>query len=125
MIDELAVAARIAGWSRVYRMVTCDAATVLRLSDGEGEVRDGGSADLLLLRDCGQTPADALHGLSPEMVIVGGELKLIAPHAAARAPDAIEGAWDRVEVEGRGRYLAATAIPPRGFDLRLAGRRVA
>ena len=57
----------------VYRVVTSEAAKVLRLSDGEGEIRVGGVADLIVVRDTGGSPAQVSMGTRRvEMVIVGG-----------------------------------------------------
>jgi cytosine/adenosine deaminase-related metal-dependent hydrolase len=125
MADELAAAAGTVGWPRAYRMVTADAAAILRLQNGEGEIRDGGIADLLLLRDRGKTPAAALDDLSPELVIVGGTPRLVSCQTAGRIGDAMDDHWGRLELEGRGAWRVNARVPECGVGLRLAGRQVA
>src|SRR5208282_4994697 len=68
-------AARNAGQlsaEEIYPMVTDRAARILRLARGEGEIRDNGLADLLVVTDSGQTPAEALQEYSPDLVLLGG-----------------------------------------------------
>lgn len=115
--------------SRLYRMVTTDAAALLRLHDGQGEIREGGVADLIVVRDAGCTPADTLlQSRRVEMVIVGGRIRLVSAAFARYASRAFE--W--LSVEGRGRVLVdqnisrlyretAAAV---GDGFKLAGRRL-
>ena len=121
LIDEMAAAARIVGWERVYHMVTADAARLLRLHDGEGAIREGGVADLVAIRDRGLTPAESLCELRPLAVWIGGELRAQA------------GESGEIHLEGRGRYRVALPVEPHlreamrvlGPELRLGGKRVA
>src|SRR5262249_30342537 len=106
-------------------MVSSDAAAVLRLRDGEGEIRDGGIADLLILPDQGLMPAAALRDLSPELVIVGGTVRLVSCHMAGRIGGTADGHWERLELEGRGAWRVNAQVPECVPGLRLAGRRVA
>ncbi len=59
---ELKVARNASGLADadIYAMVTTQAARILHLNRGEGEIREGGVADLLALPDSGQCPAEAL-----------------------------------------------------------------
>jgi cytosine/adenosine deaminase-related metal-dependent hydrolase len=109
--------------ARLYRMVTTDAARILRLRDGQGEIREGGIADFLIVRDIGKPPAETLLGLSkPELVFVRGKIHL------SRRPRA---SFESITVEGRGRvwidagisalYSETVALLGEGF--KLAGRR--
>ena len=130
LIDELRAAARYTGRERLYRMVTTEAARILKLDSGEGEIRAGGVADLLVAQDRGQSPADALDGIHPELVMVGGRVRLISERLAAKLP---AGGFQPIEIEGRGRWLvdpevrrfAAAAREVLGGEFRLAGRKVA
>lgn len=130
LADEIA-AARIAP-EEAYAMVTERAARILRLSGGVGTIRHRGVADLIAVRDRGKTPAAALAGLSPELVFVGGELKLASPAVAARLPSSERDRLQPIELEGRGRFLVAADVQSLyadtaavlGRDFRLAGRRV-
>ncbi|HEV8148125.1 MAG TPA: amidohydrolase family protein [Bryobacteraceae bacterium] len=128
LLDELRVARRL--WelspASLYRMVTETAASILRLTDGRGEIRERGTADLIVLRDRGESPCETLLATRRiEIAIVEGRIRL----ASARfAPNGFE----RLSVAGRGTvfvdakigalYRAAASIV--GEPLRLAGKRV-
>ena len=125
LIDEIAAARRIVPAERVYAMVTSDAARILRLTRGEGTLRDGGVADLLIVRDERKRPADALLGMRTEAVMVNGVVKLVSADCASRFP--VRG-LQSLEVENRGRYLiecdVAGLMVSTGIAPRLAGRAV-
>lgn len=115
--------------SRLYRMVTTDAAAILRLNDGRGEIRQGGVADLIVVRDSGTNPAATLLNLRGiEMSIIAGATRLVSEKFRSLAGARFE--W--LPIEGRGRtmvdapvtelYQEATARV--GTGLMLAGRRV-
>jgi cytosine/adenosine deaminase-related metal-dependent hydrolase len=133
LLDELRVARRTVGADRLYRMVTCEPARMFNLPAGFGRICDGGPADLLLIRDTGQTPAMALLENNPEMVVVGGRVQLVSSEFARLCPLSILKSLQPVEVEGRGRYLVAGDISSlfnetaRALNepLRLAGKAVA
>lgn len=123
MIDELRVARRVSGLSedRLYRMVTEVAAQVLRLSRGEGAIRPGGVADLILFRDRGLTPAQTLLGQMPEAVVVRGVTRLASPELASRWRASLPRV---LTISGRGSMLLRSEIPPMPAGLSLAGRQV-
>jgi len=131
LIDELAVARRYTDSARLYDMVTAEPARILRLDAGEGEIRPGGVADLVAVRDQGQTPAEALSDLRPELVMLAGRVRLISEEIAGRIP--ISSGFQPVAIEGRGRWLTdidlqrimAPVESVLGRDFRLAGRKVA
>lgn len=133
LLDELAAAHRDADLGRVYEMVTKNAAQILRLNSGEGTIREGGLADLVIVRDEGQSPAEALLCLRPELVMVNGHIKLLSHQMAARLNLRNMTRFEPIEVEGRGRSLVDApisdakeqAIKYLKEDLRLAGKRVA
>jgi cytosine/adenosine deaminase-related metal-dependent hydrolase len=133
LIDELRVARRDADANRLYRMVTIDAARILKLSGGEGEIRDGGVADLVVVADRGQSPAEALFDLQPEMVVIGGRIRLISEAIAGRVGSLALDGFQPLEIEGRGRWLIDGNVPQLaqpvrdilGEEFRLAGKRVA
>jgi len=128
LLDELRVARRV--WklssASLYRMVTETAASILRLTDGRGEIREGGTADLIVLRDRAESPGETLlEARLIAMAVVEGRIRL----ASARfAP----GGFERLCVDGRGTvfvdakvgalHRAAASIV--GEPLRLAGKRV-
>jgi cytosine/adenosine deaminase-related metal-dependent hydrolase len=112
---------------RLYGMVTTDAASILRLADGEGEIRESGVADLIAVEDRGQTPAEALLDLQPLMVMVDGRIRLLAGSLASAKR------LNRIDVENRGAFyvdadvaaLSRDAIAALGSSFMLAGKRIA
>jgi adenine deaminase len=116
----------------LYAMVTERAAQILRLSSGEGRIQEGGIADLVVVRDEGQTPARALIGLKPELVFLKGRIKLASRAMAAQIPDHDWTRFQTVEIEDRGKWFidcevrclweAVTRVL--GESARLGNRRV-
>jgi cytosine/adenosine deaminase-related metal-dependent hydrolase len=97
-------------------MVTRDAAEIMRLRLGEGSLSQGGVADLVVVRDRGETPAAALPGLRAEeieMVMVGGEVKLSSPGMADRLPALVRRVLHPIVTEGRERRQAFLAVDVR------------
>ncbi len=116
--------------TRIYRMVMEDAARVLRLRDGEGQIRVGGVADMIVVRDnLGSSPAQSLLDLrSIEMTIVGGRIRLVSDRLSRFA----ETSFQSISVEGRGRVridadlsgLYRETSSRLGGNFKLAGRRM-
>lgn len=132
-VDELQSASQFLDPVRLYKMVTTDAASILYLRDGAGRIQNGGIADLLAVRDHGQTPAEALIGLQPELIFIGGKIHLASSAIANRLPlFDTSSKYHRIDVEDRGTWLTPFEIPDfidqakqsLGEDLRLAGKRV-
>ena len=69
--------------AEIYAMVTCGAAQVLRLRNGEGTLAGAAVADFIAVADKDQTPAEAILNLHPEMVVIGGRVKLASEKLAA------------------------------------------
>ena len=139
LLEELRAAAEVGGLApaRLYSMVTETAARVLRLGDGEGCVREGGVADLIAFRDCGESPCETLMQATAKdlrIVMARGRIEL-ASVSVARAPTG-DGASQLhpLSVEGLGRFFVAadvnaltrTTVAALGLDgvIRLAGRQV-
>jgi cytosine/adenosine deaminase-related metal-dependent hydrolase len=115
--------------ARLYRMVTSDAASILRIKDGRGEIREGGLADLIVVRDGGESPAATLIDLREvEVSIVGGRIRAVSERLRQFAGPRFE--W--LSIEERGRMIVDApvgdlyqeAVARVGTELRLAGRRV-
>jgi len=128
LADELRTA-RERGVTRdsLYRMVTSTAASILRLRDGSGSIRQGGVADLIAVADHGQTPAEALLDLRPNFVMIGGRIKLLSgiPDAGkSLKPIHVDGLGEFL-VDADVSYLHEQARKALGPEYRLAGRRVA
>lgn len=134
LTDEIGVARRISGLNagEIYEMVTTRAARMLRLRDGQGEIREGGVADLIAVPDRGQTPADALAEMTPQLVIVGGKIRLIAPRLLDRTSHVNCPPPHSIRLEGRGHWFTDVDLPSLhnetecalGPEYRLAGKRV-
>jgi cytosine/adenosine deaminase-related metal-dependent hydrolase len=130
LIDEMRIARTVAGQTAqdVYPLVTTHAAKALRLTAGQGTIRERGVADLVVVKDTGQTPAEALSDLRPELVLIGGRIMLASQGFAELAG----GDFHLVGVEGRGCLLVRADIPrlraaaaeSLGTDIRLAGKRL-
>jgi cytosine/adenosine deaminase-related metal-dependent hydrolase len=134
MACELTVACKASGLTaeEIYPMVTTRAARTLHLNRGEGEIREGGVADLLVVPDYGQTPAQALQQLSPALVVLRGRIQLVSSDFASRIDPVLTQHLHKLELDGPGTSLvnanvsslcsAAEAVL--GPDFKLAGRRV-
>jgi cytosine/adenosine deaminase-related metal-dependent hydrolase len=131
-IDELCAANCIVNLTRLYKMVTTESARVLRLTSGEGSIREGGVADFIVVNDERQTPAESLLDLSPELVMINGRIKLFSTRIADRLCFSGQPPFEPLEVRGRGRWfiacpvsaLAARARWELGDGFRRAGREV-
>jgi hypothetical protein len=134
MVDEIRFAHKLGVVSpeRLYRMVTDVPAKILRLGHAAGVLRHGATADLVAVQDRGQTPAEALPGVTPEMVIAGGRIHLISKRLLDRVPSSLTAGWHSIRVEGRGEWLTPFDVPlllqqaraALGPEIQLAGRRV-
>jgi cytosine/adenosine deaminase-related metal-dependent hydrolase len=134
LIDEIQVA-RCAGpinCQELYRMVTTEAARVLRLGQGQGQIREHGVADFVAVVDRGQAPAEALMELRPELVVIDGRVQLISAELARRITPSRRRPFQSIGIEGRGQWRVAMDIPfmhaaatkALGPDFRLAGKQV-
>jgi hypothetical protein len=134
MACELTVACKAGGLTaeEIYPMVTTRAATTLHLNRGEGEIREGGVADLLVVADFGQTPAQALQQLSPALVILRGRIQLVSSDFASRIDPVFTRHLQKLELDGHGTCLinadvsalCAATEAVLGPDFKLAGRLV-
>jgi cytosine/adenosine deaminase-related metal-dependent hydrolase len=117
--------------AEIYRLVTSNPARALRLNAGEGGIRERGRADLIAVRDRGQTPCEALADLPPELVLKGGEPVMMAERFRQRMRSPAT-RMHSLGVESRGRFLMSPAVPDLcsitsmvlGDDIRLAGKLV-
>jgi cytosine/adenosine deaminase-related metal-dependent hydrolase len=130
LLDEIRVARRISRLPSavIYRMVTEEAARILRLRSGAGSLVPGGVADLIAIPDDGRSPSEALmRAMGSALVIVGGKVKLIATQLARKSPG-----LQRLHVDGRGDVLVDAPVArlrqqaerALGAGIRLAGRKV-
>ncbi|MCI0418934.1 MAG: amidohydrolase family protein [Acidobacteria bacterium] len=91
LLQEIECALELgAGIHQLYAMVTQTAAQVLRLSHGEGTIKEGGVADLLVVSDWGGSPGEHLcypTGIQIEAVFCGGRLMLAGAAATSENTD--------------------------------------
>ena len=134
LIDEIGIAEEAGQLRRekIYDMITVNAARVLRLNKAQGTIRPFGVADVIAVRDKGQTPAEALVRLHPEMVMIAGRIMAVSDRFASGAEDLDRKGMEPIHLEGRGHWLVrapvamlfVTASRALGPEIRLAGRRV-
>jgi cytosine/adenosine deaminase-related metal-dependent hydrolase len=118
----------------IYAMVTNRPAEILRLRQGEGHIKPGSVADLLVVRDTGLSPAETLAQLTNDqigLVMVGGHIQLAGEGLFERLPGDLRQGLQRFEVNGRPRWvrapmdrLFAETEEFLGGDLCVGGRRV-
>lgn len=133
LLDELHFANRIVDAQRLYSMVTSESANVLKLPAGFGHLRHDGPADLLVLKDKGQSPAETLLNSYPELVMVRGRIQLASHDLVALCPPNALGSLQQLYVTGRGTYMVAAPISAMLHQtkevlqqpVRLAGKAVA
>jgi cytosine/adenosine deaminase-related metal-dependent hydrolase len=137
LLDEVRLAQRVSGLSssRLYRMVTEDAARILRMENGEGTITEGGVADLLVVKNTGRSPAETLTRLrtgAMEMVILGGRIKQVSPRLAPRLPVTVRKRLRSLTVEEKRRVFLDADLPGiyartsrvLGPEIRLAGKKI-
>ena len=112
LLDEIRFALKFCGIAptKAYRMVTEDAANILKLKAGEGTIRVSGPADLIAIRDNGQDPADRLQTLSMadiEFVMVAGRVQLASEQVMERLPFQINEGLEPLVIDGILRWLRA------------------
>lgn len=124
LLDELRVALRSIGPGTLFRMVSDIPRRLLRLPATPG--------DAALFRDSGADPAETLLAAGPpELVVVGGRVKLVSANFAERLPRSLLRKMFPFLVDGRkmlcdvdvGRLWRETASIL-GPDFRLAGKKV-
>jgi cytosine/adenosine deaminase-related metal-dependent hydrolase len=118
----------------IYAMVTDQSADILRLRRGEGRLRPGSAADVLVVRDRGLSPAETLAQLTVdqvELVITAGRVQLAGPGLFDRLPAALTKGLEPFEVAGVPRWvrapigqLIADAEEVLGSDFCVGGKRV-
>jgi cytosine/adenosine deaminase-related metal-dependent hydrolase len=136
LLDELRFARQVSELSteELYQCVTARPAELLRLKNGEGSVRAGAWADLIAVRDTGQSPCDTLGELSfedIELVVIGGRVQLASTEMMKRLPSETMAGLEPLCIEGTVRWIRApiarlfeqTTAHLAG-EIRLGGKRV-
>jgi len=94
----------------LYRLVTRQAAQLLRLREGEGSLRPGGMADIVAVRDCGRLPGERLASLSYcdiELVLIGGRIHLASDEMLQLLPKNTRTGLQPLVVEDTLRWVRA------------------
>jgi cytosine/adenosine deaminase-related metal-dependent hydrolase/SAM-dependent methyltransferase len=94
----------------LYHYITRQAATLLRLRNAEGSFRVGGVADLVAVRDTGQTPAETLVSLSyrdVELVLIGGRIQLASTEVKRQLPASLCEGLQPLSIDGTVRWIRA------------------
>lgn len=112
LLDEIRFAVRCCGVpaSSAYQMVTAVPASILRLSDAEGSIKESGFADVIAVRDVGGSPAERLETMSMadvEFVMIGGRVQLVSEALMERFPCSQTRGLERLSIDGITRWLRA------------------
>jgi cytosine/adenosine deaminase-related metal-dependent hydrolase len=112
LLDEIRFAIQQCGISptRAHRMVSSAPAAILRLSNREGTIQESGYADLVAIRDTGQNLEERFGALSMhdvELVIVAGQVHLVADSLLGRLPSAATHGLEPLSIDGSVRWLRA------------------
>jgi cytosine/adenosine deaminase-related metal-dependent hydrolase/ubiquinone/menaquinone biosynthesis C-methylase UbiE len=94
----------------LYACATQQPAHLMRLADGQGNIRVRGMADLIAVRDFGKTPADTLAEMSfrhVELVLLGGRVQLASPDILQRLHPAAREGLQPLTVEETVRWIRA------------------
>ena len=118
----------------LYRYVTSNAANLLALRNGEGQLRVGAVADLIAIRDRGESPAEALSSLSYkdiELVLLAGRVQLASSEMMSRLFPGARDGLQCLYIENTPRWLRAPtnqlfsdAATHLGCEMFLGGKRV-
>ncbi len=112
LLDEIRIALGVSNLSveTIYNLVTREAAELLKLRQGEGILRVGGVANLLAVRDKGQSPAETLATLSYrdiELVLIGGLVHLASDEMLRRLPENLQQGLEPLLIEDSVRWIRA------------------
>ena len=94
----------------LYNAVTTIPANILRLSNGQGEIRPGAPADFIAVRERHCSPSETLVGLTfagIELVVLGGRIQLASDTVYSRLTDAQRNDLHALQVSGHRRWLRA------------------
>jgi SAM-dependent methyltransferase len=136
LLDEVRCASQVlqSPANVLYEYVTRQPAKLLHLHSGEGNLRIGGLADLIAVRDTGLTPAATLLSLSHrdvELVLLGGRVQLASGEFMRRLPESSRKGLQPLAMEGIVRWIRAPVDrlfeetgAHLGEDIYLGGKRV-
>jgi cytosine/adenosine deaminase-related metal-dependent hydrolase len=94
----------------VFAMVTTRAAKALRLENEEGRLVPGGVADLIAIRDYGNSPASRLSRAAAgdiELVVTAGEVQLASAAMLERLPEPVRSGLQPLRIDDQLRWVRA------------------
>jgi cytosine/adenosine deaminase-related metal-dependent hydrolase len=94
----------------LYRMVTTNPASILRLNRNEGRLVPDAVADMIAVRDTGATPAKTLSVLTSadiELVVLAGRIRLASSSIVRRLPIELQRRMQPFEVDGQIKWIQA------------------
>ncbi len=136
LLDEICFARNEIGLdsNALYEMVTARSANVLRLRNGEGHLRTGSIADLVVVKNKGLSPAETVAQLTfdqVELVILSGRVQLASATLYDHLPGSLKAGLQPLTIDGHQRWLRAPvdnliteARKVVGRDIRLGGKKV-
>jgi cytosine/adenosine deaminase-related metal-dependent hydrolase len=95
---------------RIFELVTTRAADVLKLQNGEGELRAGSVADIFAIPDIGVSPAATLVQATMdrvELVLSAGVPRLLSNQIISRFPEGVRAGMETIVVDGLQRCIRA------------------
>jgi cytosine/adenosine deaminase-related metal-dependent hydrolase/SAM-dependent methyltransferase len=112
LLDEVRFAGEVTQLhpDSLYRLVTRQAAQLLRLREGQGSLRPGSVADVIAVRDSGRSPAETLTALSYrdiELVLIGGCVHLASDEILQRLSKNTRAGLQPLVVEDTLRWVRA------------------
>ena len=112
LLDEIRYVYREVGLdpNTIYKMVTSNAAEMLRLEWGAGQLAESGVANIIAVRAGNKPPASTLSELSfkeIELVVCSGQVTMASPTVYERLPHGYRKDMQLLEVAGNSRWLRA------------------
>jgi cytosine/adenosine deaminase-related metal-dependent hydrolase/SAM-dependent methyltransferase len=136
LLDEVRCAHKLlqAPPVELYSYITRRPADLLGLKNGEGTLRVGSLADLVVVRDSGLPPAETVAALSHreiELVLLAGRVQLASPELKQRLPQSACEGLQPLSMEGAVRWIRAPldrlfeeTVPHLQGDIYLGGKQV-
>ena len=94
----------------LYKLVTVNPASILKLADNEGHIVPGRSLSIIAARDTNDSPAGTLANLTyagVELVLIEGQVQLASQALYDRLPSKARTGLHCIEVKGHSRWLRA------------------
>jgi cytosine/adenosine deaminase-related metal-dependent hydrolase/SAM-dependent methyltransferase len=112
LLDEVSCAHSVlkATATDLYEYVTSKAAKLLRMTKVTGSLQVGSTADMVVVRDSGRTPAETLVSLTyqeVQLVLIGGRIQLASAEMKHRLPACLCAGLQPLSIDGTLRWIRA------------------